>query len=321
MEESVKKVFFKTTIILLIVCTLWNILYTNSLASNAQIQISDGSSSSSLGPTSGHTVEEAGETLAAWAINFYNLHRDQCNYNGPKSYDEPVSDDDLTTQYYFDCVAFVTFAIHHALGLEGSEFVKCPYHNSGYGPEDENNKPLINNGFEQVYCSSSEWQPGDIIVMHNHVAVYVGDGKTVGMWIAGLQYIDALSDCNSNGGYEGWVGRISAETAASAVFEYMVGAGSGGVEGLDGPTTSAGVEVDEAEVDLDELAEQFTFDGIAPTIIYVDQEFDLFRWLFDGISGFMDFIAGTLISFIKAPIVGFAGIVDLMVDTMLNDLN
>ena len=321
-----KKVFIKLTIIMLIACTMWNFLLTSSLAHTAQMQVSDGASSSSLGATSGHSVQEAGETLAAWALNFCNLHAAQCHYDGsPVSYNEPVSDDDLTTQYYFHCVAFISFAIHHALGLGGeeyTEFVKNPYRDSG--TSNPNNDPLVNNGFERVDCGSEEWQPGDVIVMWHHVAIYVGDGKTVGMWNegnnGGLRIRDAQSDCTSNGGYQGWVGRISADSAANAVFEYMVGAGSGGVEGLDGPTTPSGVAVDTAEVDLDELADKFTFDGMPTTVIYEEKK-DIFKWLFEGISGFMDYIAGILISVIKAPLLGYVSFFQRIVNAFLHGLN
>lgn len=303
---------------MLIAYTMWNLLLTKSFASDTGMTKLDADSQASLGATSGHSVKEAGETLAAWALNFCNLHSGQCSYYGTVSYDEPVSDDDLTTQYHFDCVAFVTFAIHHALGLDANQFVCCPSNGKTYN----NSYPdhLVGNGFERVDCASSEWQPGDVIVMWHHVAIYVGDGKTVGMWTEGLKVRDAIKDCEENGGYQGWVGRISAEAAANAIFEYLEGAGTGGIAGLDGPTSSSGATLDTDEVDLDEIADEFTFKGMPTTIIY-EEQVDVFKWIFDGISGFMDYIAGILISIIKAPILGYVYYFQSIVNSFLHGLN
>ena len=284
------------------------------------MQINDGGSSS-LGPTTGHTVQEAGETIAAWAIDFANKHSSQARYGGTAGYNLPVSDSDTTTIYSFHCVAFVSFVIHHALGIgeeEYTEFVKCPYASSG--TSNPNNAPYVKNGFERVDCSSDEWQPGDIIVMWHHVAVYVGDGMSIGMYTKRLYYGSAISDCNSNGGYQGWVGRVTAETAANASFEYLEGAGVGGVGGLNGATSPSGVELDSEEVDLDAIADEFTFDGMPTTIIY-EEQVDIFKWLFDGISGFMDYLAGILISLIKAPLLGYVYFFQLMINSFLHGLN
>ena len=314
-----RKIFTKIIVILLIADVFWNFSLSISLGA-AQMQINDGGSSS-LGPTTGHTVQEAGETIAAWAIDFANKHSSQARYGGTAGYNLPVSDSDTTTIYSFHCVAFVSFVIHHALGIgeeEYTEFVKCPYASSG--TSNPNNAPYVKNGFERVDCSSDEWQPGDIIVMWHHVAVYVGDGMSIGMYTKRLYYGSAISDCNSNGGYQGWVGRVTAETAANASFEYLEGAGAGGVGGLDGATTPSGVELDSEEVDLDAIADEFTFDGMPTTIIYEEQA-DIFKWLFDGISGFMDYLAGTIISLIKAPVLGYVYYFQLIVNSFLHGLN
>ncbi len=315
-----KKVFKRILVILLITNVFFNFFLSTSLKA-AQTQTSDGNTDT-LGPTTGHTVQEAGETIAAWTIDFANKHSAQARYGGNSGYNLPVSDEDTSTLYYFHCVAFVSFVIHHALGLGGeeyTEFVKCPY--SSHDASDPNNPPLVRNGFERVDCSSDEWQPGDIIVMWHHVAVYVGDGKSIGMYSGDtLYYGSAIRDCENNGGYQGWVGRISAETAANATFEYLEGAGTGGAAGLDGPTSSSGVSLDTEEVDLDEIADQFTFDGMPTTIIY-EEQVDVFTWIFDGIAGIMDYIAGLIIYLIKAPILGYVSIFQRFVNSFLHDLN
>lgn len=316
-----KKLFTRILVIIMIADVFWNFTLSTSLGA-AQMQINDGGSSS-LGPTTGHTVQEAGETIAAWAIDFANKHSAQAVYGGNAGYNLPVSDEDTTTIYSFHCVAFVSFVIHHALGLGGAEyteFVKCPYSSSG--TSSPNNAPFVKNGFERVDCSSEEWQPGDIIVMWHHVAVYVGDGISIGMYRKKLYNGSAISDCNSNGGYQGWVGRITPEAAASASFKYLEGAGIGGISGLEGATSPSGEQLDTDEVDLDEIADKFTFDGMPPTIIHQDEKIDIFRWIFDGISGFMDYIAGAIITLIlKGPILGYTSYIERFVNNFLHGLN
>lgn len=315
-----KKIIKRILVALLITDVFLNFFLSTSLKA-AQMQINDGGSSS-LGATTGHTVQEAGETIAAWTIDFANKHSAQARYGGNSGYNLPVSDEDTSTLYYFHCVAFISFVIHHALGLGGetyTEFVKCPY--SSKGTANPNNAPYVKNGFERVDCSSDEWQPGDIIVMWHHVAVYVGDGQSIGMYSGDrLYYGSAIKDCDNNGGYQGWVGRITAEAAANATFEYLEGAGTGGIAGLDGATSSSGATLDTDEVDLDEIADEFTFKGMPTTIIY-EEQVDVFKWIFDGISGFMDYIAGILISIIKAPILGYVYYFQSIVNSFLHGLN
>ena len=315
-----KKIITKITTVILLLYILNSFLFYDSFvkASNTELNNEE---SASLGVTTGHSVKEAGETIAAWAINFAEKHSAQAKYGGTAGYNLPVSDSDTTTIYSFHCVAFVSFVIHHALGLGGddyTEFVKCPYSSSG--SSNPNNPPLVKNGFERVECSSEEWQPGDIIVMWHHVAVYVGNGMSIGMYTKKLYYGSALSDCNSNGGYQGWVGRITEEAAANASFEYLEGAGVGGIPGLDG--SNGDENWDTEEVDLDEIAEEFDFSGMATTVIKENQDVDVFRWFFDGIGGFVDYIAGVILTIaIKAPILGYTNTVLDLINSFLHGLN
>lgn len=178
----------------------------------------------------GHSQKEAAETIAAWSIDFYNKHAGQCSYDfsfgypREHSYTLPVSDADTSTQYCFDCVGWVSFAIHHAVGLGADTFT---YFADPTSPS--NGSSYVGEGFEKVYCSTSEMQPGDIIVMGTHVALYVGDGKSVEMWQSGLQYVDANTTMNSSGGYS-YVARITDEAAKNADFTYMQGAGGTGLQ-------------------------------------------------------------------------------------------
>ena len=319
MKKIVIKIIAKVLLLYILISLLVSISIVN--ATNNNLNNGD---SNKLGVTTGHSVKEAGETIAAWAINFAEKHSAQARYGGTSGYNLPVSDSDTTTIYKFHCVAFVSFVIHHALGLGGdnyTEFVKCPYSSSGTG--NPNNPPLVQNGFERVECSSEEWQPGDIIVMWHHVAVYVGNGMSIGMYTKKLYYGNAASDCNSNGGYQGWVGRITEEAAANASFEYLEGAGVGGVAGLEGSTDyQEPGQFDTEEVDLDEIANKFDFSGMATTVIKENQKADVFSWFFEGIGGFVDYLAGIILTTaIKAPILGYTNTVLNLINSFLHGLN
>ncbi len=212
--------------VLVIICFNYIFFTTESLGRTNDFKVSSRGES----PRTGHTQKEAAETLAAWCINFYNKHRGQCvYYNGswgsPReiTYKKSVSDSDKSTQYEFDCVGFVSFAVHHALGIGGSDFTYFAVPDDSYfGGGD----PSIGNGFKRVYTSAANMQAGDLIIMGHHVGVYVGNGKSVSMWqtsSGGLQYIPVETDF-ANGGFSGYVGRITAETAKNANFAYMQGA-------------------------------------------------------------------------------------------------
>lgn len=178
---------------------------------------------SETSPRTGHTQEEAGETIAAWALNFKEKHEPQVrwvHYTEPDrgaSYNLPVSDSDLTTIYTSDCNGWVSFVVHHALGIGPEEFVRFVYVGPSVGDEE---------GFEQVGDGSdlSICKPGDILTFPGHVALFAGDGNSIGL----------IGDCNIQlgpvekdvGGTPNGVFRIRADIAASANFAYLQGAGS-----------------------------------------------------------------------------------------------
>lgn len=182
-------------------------------------------------PRTGHTKKEAQETIAAWCKDFYNKHVNQCSYDfsfgypREHSYSLPVSDGDTSTQYVFDCVGFVSFAIHHAIGIGDPDWdiFASP---SAYEPGN------VSGGLEPVTVPFGQWQPGDVIIMPHHVAIYVGNGMNVEMWQSGLVNVEAETAVSNNGGYSGYVGRITEEAARNANFKYLEGASFEGVDGI-----------------------------------------------------------------------------------------
>lgn len=199
-----------------------NIIINFLLFSNYSYATSNSGSEST--PRTGHTQKEAADTIAAWCIRFKEKHGSQCIYNvsgRDYTYTLPVSDSDTSTNYVFDCVGFVSFALHHALGIGRDDFTIFASPDI-YSPDN------VGAGLDVVYKPSSGWEPGDVLIMGHHVAIYVGDGKSIGMYRDQLYYGSAEYDCSANGGYAGYVGRINAQVARNANFAYLQGAGSGG---------------------------------------------------------------------------------------------
>lgn len=154
----------------------------------------------------------------------------------------------------------------------------------------------------------TQFNHGDILIAQTHVALYLGNNE--------------YTDCVGN--------PVRISTIGSTRYVFTQAARLISLDGVhfspidDVPTLPEnpdGGNFDTEEVDLDEIAEGFVFDGMPPTVIREEVEVDVFRWIFDSISGFMDFLAGMIISIIKAPILGFVGMLEDFVDSMLTGFN
>lgn len=128
------------------------------------------------------TQEEAGAAIASFAIDFCNKYGDRVrwydvNLSNPSSYGLRGSAYQEATVgsmsvYYMDCVGWVSYAIHHATGLDDAG------PRSGIGSFVS---PTTSGGdrthFEDV--TGQDLMPGDILVNSHHVMVYVGDNKLI----------------------------------------------------------------------------------------------------------------------------------------------
>lgn len=186
--------------------------------------------------TTGQTSKAAGETIAAWCEDFFTKHQSQTRYeNHPlrthireQTYSMGVSDNDLTSIYQFDCVGFVSFAIHHAVGFGTATWQEMVLPISCKNPIKAGFDKITTNKNVDIAVSNNEILPGDVVVMGTHVAIYVGNGYTMGMYkdIHGsLVRLKIASDCAGCGGYAGYVCRLKEEVVAGLDFTYKVGAG------------------------------------------------------------------------------------------------
>lgn len=140
------------------------------------------------------TQEEAGQIIAQFAINFYDNYASETIYsltnytNNTNSHrafayrGQKVSGSALpssgmrargmksiefTDKYAMDCVGFVSFCIHHSLGIGNATTFTCFVTPQSGG----------SNGFVQVTDGSRK--PGDILSTSGHVAVYIGNGEII----------------------------------------------------------------------------------------------------------------------------------------------
>jgi len=258
------------------------------------------------GSTASMSEDELRDNFVNAIVNFYNNHATQCTYdvrgrvatyaNGPDA-----------GYYAFDCVGWVSCAFHWFMGLGNSSFTFFV---------DPTPPLYIDDGthFTAIY-DISQAKKGDVLVaIDQHVAIYIGDGKVLDMY---MNQYGGLGIRNMNSTYNwDFVAHLS---SFEGVTFTPVDGGSNLPDSSDEDGNAGNWDTE--EVDLDAIANVFTFDGMPPTIVYEDQKVDVFRWLFDGISGFMDFLAGLLISFIKAPILGFAGMIDSYIDSLITGMN
>lgn len=305
--KLLKKISFKM-IILILIFLIINLMYTPKL-----VFASDGSNGENTDQTS-LTVESARQNIANFALQFQSEHSGNCDYDGNWSF-ETIKQKRLNTYrtsdvdgktYEFDCVGWVTFAINRATGMECTDPGGSGFITPG-GIRDSR--------FEEV--SISEIQAGDILwIPGEHVAIYAGNGQVVDMWqtrVGSRNKPNGGLKVRSLDGYYTYTNAARLVSVDGAHFT-PIGDGSNLPEG----STEEGF--DREEVDLDEIADQFTFDGMPTTVIY-EEQVDVFTWIFDGIAGIMDYIAGLIIYLIKAPILGYVSIFQRFVNSFLHDLN
>lgn len=275
------------------------------------------STTATTADSSGMTEDQLRDSFVNAIVGFYNQHGSQCSYNLAGRAKTYINGANAGT-YQFDCVGWVSCAFHWFLRI-GSDtaftiFVD-PTKNAGYA-EDDTAQYIsgIGSQYFQRINDISQAKKGDVLVYKQrgnkqHVAIYIGNGQVLDMRIDGL----GIRSINDTYAWDFVAHLYNFEGVTFTPIE------DGAELPEEGEEEGGNWDVD--EVDLDEIAELFQYDGMPPTMIYQDEKVDVFRWIFDGISGFMDFIAGLLISFIKMPILGFAAMFDNFIDSLISGMN
>lgn len=139
------------------------------------------------------TGEEAGKYVAEFAINFFDAHAAETEY-GASGRASAYHGEKTSGKYKFDCVGWLSFAVHQATGYGNQDFTEfaVPFHaGSNNSP---NPYPGYNNGYKEVYGSGgsnnkipldelkSQLKPGDLVMSigpRKHVLLYVGDNTLI----------------------------------------------------------------------------------------------------------------------------------------------
>lgn len=262
----------------------------------------------------GLSQEEAGASLAQFCINFYDEHHSQttydCSDNRAITYRDGTYDG---TNYRFDCVGWVSYAVHWGLGLGNNTFTFFGVPPGGstlngkYGRNiggfyngftcvagDVNNERLIINNIQDVV------KPGDLLCQQfygegRHILIYVGevDGVPSVIHMGGMTR-DALTNRNYCA-----VGRITPEAAANAVPAIYV-AGS--------------LDDEEDEFVIDE-----NFYGLPIEGQYTGST-KLGNWIFDMLTQFMDYLSGIIFAVIKIEIIGWVRIFENGIKGIINTI-
>lgn len=277
----------------------------------------DSSNITTVYATSGTvTQEQAGNIIANWAISFFESQGSLTRYNYNSGRDEAYA---ITKPgeyiYNFECVGWVSFAIHHSLNLSPGTFT-C----FGVPPGGSNNA-RFDNGFEQIAGDvtnpnisldkqelSKILKPGDILVKNGrHVLLYVGNDEVIHCAGGGpVRY-------GKNANNQGWglqrdnifdyphgfcaVGRITEETAATVDLDNIS-------------------EFARSVLNYDKLAD---LNGVAKNGQYAGTK-TLGDWLVENISEIFDYLLGIITYGIKAVFIGFINIVEKVINAVVEKI-
>lgn len=256
------------------------------------------------------TEEQLRDKFVNSIVEFYNQHGSQCTYPVNLSDREATYENAAgpnAGSYSFDCVGWVSCAFHWFLGLGEQDFTYFVDPSPPVYIDDTEH-------FEKV-DDISQAKKGDVLVYkkrgnNQHVAIYIGDGKVLDMYTnksGGLE----IRDMNSTYAWD----------FVAHLYNFD-GVNFSPIEGGSDVTEEGTGDWDTEEVDLDEIADKFNFSGMATTVIKGDEKVDVFRWFFEGIAGFVDYIAGLLLTLaIKAPILGYTNTILDLVNSFLRGLN
>ena len=258
------------------------------------------------------TQQDAGQALAEFSIYFYQHYGARTLYS-VEGRETTYTGSTVGGYYKFDCVGWVDFAVHQSLKLGG------PTMSYFAVPPGGGNTPYYRNGFEcikgDVYNANNllsreeveaTVQPGDILFCGPegpHVVIYVGDHNIIHCY-SNLECEDLYDNDMHYTGYCA-IGRITKDTAA-------------GIDQNNVITMFTGEGYDEKGLPY-EGSKDFKFKGT--TSGSYKGSTSVLSWLFENLLGFCDYLIGMLFYIVRAPFVGWANIIEYMVNDTINDLS
>lgn len=259
--------------------------------------------------------EDAGAAIASFAIDFYNkygtrVHWYDVNLSDPSSYGKRAAAYNEATvgsmqDYYMDCVGWVSYAIHHATGLDDS------------GPSSGRGSFVSPSScgryFEDV--TGQELKPGDILSNSHHVMIYVGNNKLIDSRSAnGLTYT-TLEEYGTNGNY------TSAQYGGGTwgVYDnvYRINdSGAAAINESDLVSIISGLNSDSSK------KKDYNYYGLPKKGEYVGSSGTLskLKAIINVLSQIADYLIGLLTLGIKIELIGWTTIVENLITDMVNEI-
>lgn len=290
----------------------------------------------SYGANNEMTLESARNQIADWGVRFQLSEGSKWRYNltGFAERGLTYCSGYPQSSYTFDCVGCVSYVIHYSIGID---FSGARSGDTGFVvPQNDYGNVRDTTHFELHRISEADQpQKGDVLISTAgeggsdtfHVAIYAGNGKLVDCASRGNE---TLRDVNTST----WTEWNTCKFTKFARLISLEGADftpiEGGVilpdqvEDDDNNETenngNGGSNVTVDEIDLDLVAETFKYHGMPTDIDYTQKETNLFRWIFDGVTGIVDYICGIILSIIRIPVVGLTSSLESFINAQIYEL-
>ena len=258
------------------------------------------------------TQEEAGESLSAFAINFQKVHAKETRYSTEGWRDSSTGDRAMAykgikqykekNEYYgMDCVGWVGCAIHWCLGL-GSDDTFTSF----VVPQGEDGQTFsTNNGFVQV-ANNGDLKPGDILCFYNHVGIYAVDGSEA-----------VVIHCDGSGpNGEGVVRSNFNEYIKNKPLQYVARISESTANGINVEDIN---KIFSGSTGLSEKDDYGLYYGTTEGRYTGSYTFG--QWLFSAFVNFMDYLIGIMMYIIRAPFVGWANIIEIIINDTINTIS
>lgn len=278
------------------------------------------------------TIESAKAQIANWALAFKASEGSKWVYNNKDSSRDRARASTYNggypqDSYVYDCVGCVSYIIHMSIGITYSGAESGI---SGFVTPQNNVRDTRHFTLHAI-TSTSKPSAGDVLIAtkgmngstHNHVAIYCGNNTIVDIIRTNDTTIRTVtSDWEENGSRGCIFSKYATLTSINGASFTPIEGGvilptPGDDDGGNGGNSGDVVPI----VDLDEVADKFKYQGMPTDINYDQEKANVFRWLFDNVSGFMDYAAGLMTSLIRMPIVGLTSIVERTISQELHNAN
>lgn len=258
--------------------------------------------------------EDAGSAIASFAIDFYNkygtrVHWYDVNLSDPSSYGKRAAAYNEETvgsmsDYYMDCVGWVSYAIHHATGLDDS------------GPSSGRGSFVAPPGgcgqyFEDV--TGQDLMPGDILCNSHHVLIYVGDDKVIDSRSAnGLTYTTLEEYGNIN------YARATYGPGTNGVYDKVFRINDKGAatinEGDLAPIISG--------LNKNKKKKDYSYKGLPSRGEYTGSQgtLSLLKSIINVLSQIADYLIGLMTLGIKIELIGWTTVVENVITDAINEI-